>query len=37
MAITTSASPQFAQTVTALIKAEIIANLRTGLPTSRAR
>src|SRR6476469_1193645 len=32
MAITTTASPEFAQTVTALIKAEIIANLRTGLP-----
>src|SRR6478735_6160508 len=32
MAITTSASPQFASTVEALIKAEIIANLRTGLP-----
>ena len=32
MAITTTASPQFAQTVEALIKAEIVANLRTGLP-----
>src|SRR5262245_21434915 len=32
MAITTSASPQFATTVEALIRAELIANLPTGLP-----
>jgi N4-gp56 family major capsid protein len=32
MATTTTASPQFASTVTALIKAEIVALLRNGLP-----
>jgi N4-gp56 family major capsid protein len=32
MAVTTTASPQFASTVTALIKAEIVALLRNGLP-----